>query len=142
MKSYSWRRTAVAAAGLALSGVLMGAGTAAAAPVPGTNAALASCITDRNWGGNIKSQYGCTHYDLPNGAAQVFGIGADGAIWTRWSRTNGTLSSWTSLGGQGRSTVYADGYGWAITLRVIGTDGNWWYNNRGGTPSGGWSGWH
>ncbi|QEU90674.1 hypothetical protein [Streptomyces kanamyceticus] len=138
---FTWT-AASALAGLTLVGTLAGTGSAVAAPT-GADAALASCVTStRNWGGNIQNQYGCTEYGLPNGEQQVFGVGTDGAIWTRWSRTNGTLSSWTSMGGQGRSTVYAGGRGWAITLQVRGTDGNWYYNNRGGTPSGGWSGWH
>ncbi|MEU0248341.1 hypothetical protein ABZ192_29255 [Streptomyces sp. NPDC006235] len=140
-RKFTWK-AASAVAGLTLVGTLTGAGSAVAAS-NAADAALASCVTEtRNWGGNIHGQYGCTEYDLPNGEQQVFGIGTDGAIWTRWSRTNGTLSSWTSMGGQGRSTVVAEGWGWAITLKVRGTDGNWWYNNRSGTPSGGWSGWH
>lgn len=142
MKPTLMRKTAMTVAGLTLFGTLVGGGTAVAV-TNGADTGLASCVTGtRNWGGNVLSQYGCTEYDLPNGEQQVFGIGTDGAIWTRWSRTNGTLSSWTSLNGQGRSSVYAGGTAWAITLSVIGTDGNWWYNNRGGTASGGWSGWH
>ncbi|CAM5470364.1 hypothetical protein [Streptomyces tanashiensis] len=142
MKRSLVREAATAVAGLILL-TTAGVSGAAVAAESGTTGTLAACVTStRNWGGNVVAGYGCSEYALPNGEEQVFGVGTDGAVWTRWSRTNGTLSSWTSLGGQARSSVSAEGYGWAITLSVIGTDGNWWYNNRGGTSSGGWSGWH
>jgi hypothetical protein len=121
------------------------ADAASADPVPpqsvATPSSTESFCTHRQLGGRFICEYGEIWHRFPNGTWQYFVIGTDYSIWTKWSRTNGTVSSWTSMGGKVRSGVYIfyDGT-WTPTIAVIGTDGNWFYRDRG--TSGTWTAWH
>lgn len=80
----------------------------------------------------------------PNGTKQVFVSGLDYALWTRWDKTNGTWSGWTSMGGKiARNTTPGLGadreYTWVPFVVVYGTDNRTWC--RGRYRSGAWWAW-
>lgn len=80
----------------------------------------------------------------PNGTEQVFVSGLDYALWTRWNHTDGTWSSWTSMGGKiawnTTPGLLADReYTWIPVVVVYGTDYNTWC--RGRYTSGAWWPW-
>jgi hypothetical protein len=51
------------------------------------------------YGGDYYCGYGSRSSRLYDGTLQVFVIGTDFSVWTRW-RKNGQLSNWVSLGGK------------------------------------------
>jgi hypothetical protein len=55
-----------------------------------------------NWGGLILCNYPTPGHMFSNGTFQVFAVGTDYAVWTRWESAYYTLSGWVSLGGQVR----------------------------------------
>ncbi|MER5888274.1 hypothetical protein ABT160_31005 [Streptomyces sp. NPDC001941] len=81
--------------------------------------------------------YGITEHKRPYGEKEQFVVGADYAVWTRWT-SGGTWSSWKSLGGVARSKVDVgdSGLSWGdamdTVIYVIGTDGAQWTSNRPG----------
>jgi hypothetical protein len=84
---------------------------------------------------------GETWYAFPNGALQLFVIGTDNAVWTRWSNAAVTSwSGWTSMGGSATSYVYYHGSGYTPTIDVVGSDNKTWYH-RTRSSSGSWTGW-
>jgi hypothetical protein len=38
-------------------------------------------------------------WQFPNSMIQIFVIGTNGAVWTRWTLESGGWSGWTSMGG-------------------------------------------
>ncbi|RSS60525.1 hypothetical protein [Streptomyces sp. WAC06614] len=109
------RSTLLAAVALAAAALLSAPAAATAAPVPGVSAApmepdvpaAPGTCTDPTFGGTFYcgGTYGSgkAFYTFSNGTREIFVIGADHAVWTRWTRTDGSLSAWTSLGGQGHA---------------------------------------
>ncbi|MFH9422860.1 hypothetical protein [Streptomyces sp. NPDC017529] len=123
--------TTVLLAGAALAGVASPA--QAAAP-----AASGYCHVS-GLGGDYICEYGEAWATFPDGSKQVFIIGSDFAVWTRWGSGN-SWSNWQSLGGGARSGVRVDGNGtWTPTIGVVGNDGDRWYRHR--LASGTWTGW-
>ncbi|MFD0403218.1 hypothetical protein ACFVHI_34670 [Kitasatospora sp. NPDC127121] len=119
----------------------------AAAPAEAGTATVGICHSV--WGGDFycasdDPNHGEAWLHLPQGQDEVFVIGTDGAVWTRWNGMNGTwLSDWKSMGGHFQVTTPAvrtwanpDSY----TISAIGTDGRQWVNSR-NNLSGNWSGW-
>jgi hypothetical protein len=81
---------------------------------------------------------------FPGGTKQVFVSGQDHALWTRWERSNGTWSGWTSMGGKiawnTTPGLLADKeYTWNPVVVVYGTDYKTWC--RGRYTSGAWWPW-
>jgi hypothetical protein len=78
---------------------------------------------------------------MPNGYYQVFVIGTDHQLWTRWNGPSGLVAWSDQLGGwcneDVRPTYKASG--WALTLRCMGKDGLYWINKR--STGGAWTGW-
>ena len=105
-------------------------------------AAPATC-TDASFGGTYYCGYGERNFTFSNGTYEVWVIGTDYSIWTRW-RSNGSYSSWVNQGGQIRRS-YASGDFVRITcgsnpiIEVVGTDNRWYSNAR--RTDGSWSGW-
>jgi len=96
-----------------------------------------------NFGGRYFSDYAEQHNLFPDQTLQVYVIGTDYAVWTRWRTINGVMSDWRSLGGKIRShdtrSIGFVGTQAVPKLRVIGTDENKWCNER--RLSGSWTGW-
>ncbi|MGJ7419337.1 hypothetical protein AB9128_26190 [Streptomyces cinereoruber] len=59
--------------------------------------AQAADICNTGGAGRYVCDYGIKKHSLPNGEREEFVVGADYAVWTRWT-TKGTWSSWTSMG--------------------------------------------
>ncbi|MGW7008195.1 hypothetical protein ACWGCW_36755 [Streptomyces sp. NPDC054933] len=103
---------------------------------------------DPRFGGNFycdssDSTHGEFTWYLPNNTQQVFVVGTNWSVWTRWSYRDGSLSSWTNLGGQvdhhNPWVHWRSIAGWSVTIDVTGTDGGLWYDTR--YADGTWSGW-
>ncbi len=113
-------------------------------PVVGTASANdASVCRLPTYGGSYYCGYGKRSYTLSDGTAQVFVIGTDFSVWTRWQK-NGQLSNWVSLGGKIRHTYNSSDFylgtcGNQPYLMIYGLDNNRWSNIRG--ANGVWSGW-
>ncbi|MGE7390700.1 hypothetical protein ACQKM2_35005 [Streptomyces sp. NPDC004126] len=135
------RASALAASTLALAGVaLTGAASAAPAPAPGQNQAAAGYCHVSGLGGDYICEYGEAWQTFPNGTRQVFIVGTDFAVWTRYSNTGGGWSGWESMGGTVRSGVRIEGNNsWNPTISVVGMDGERWFRHR--LNSGSWTGW-
>lgn len=76
---------------------------------------------------------------FPNGVQQVFVIGTDHAVWTRWTNSSGNWVGWTSMYGKCFGWVGVWGSGYSPILGVIGSDGNTWVSER--STDGSWSKW-
>ncbi|MER5373384.1 hypothetical protein [Streptomyces sp. NPDC002553] len=96
-----------------------------------------------NWGGSFFCQGSGLHFvawKKPDGYIQVFVIGTNRHVFTRWASASGT-SGWLDMGGVCNPDYGMDAAssGWSISVACVGTDGNWWHNTR--ATSGSWSGW-
>jgi hypothetical protein len=78
---------------------------------------------------------------MPNGYWEVFVVGTNNQVWTRWNSSGG-LSPWVSLGGQCLLYVAISGSnGWSWTIECTATTGGGtWYDTR--LTNGHWTGWH
>ncbi|MER7539709.1 hypothetical protein ABTX77_33780 [Streptomyces sp. NPDC097704] len=86
--------------------------------------------------------YGITTTKFPDGTQQQFVVGADHAVWTNWTRTDGSWNGWVSMGGWVQSRVeidYLQDSPWNFTIAAIGGDGNYWFRMR--FTNGSWSDW-
>ena len=93
---------------------------AAAAPEPVCSSLVHKGV---EYGGWRYCNYRVGTHSFRNGTEQVFAVGLDYAVWTRWS-TNGRLSQWVSLGGQVHRSDYRSV--WMTngpSVNAIGTDG-------------------
>lgn len=119
-------------------------GVASSLVVAAAPASAAPCTTsDPLWGGTYYCGYGRRSYNFTDGTYQVFVIGTDYAVWTKW-RKNGNYSKWVSLGGRIRASHDFDDFGILSCfgqpiVGVIGTNGLPYGNGR--NSDGSWSGW-
>jgi hypothetical protein len=98
------------------------------------------------YGGNYYCGYGSQSYRFSDGTLQVFVIGTDFSVWTRWQK-NGQLSNWVSLGGKIRHTYRrsdfkldrSDEIADEILVVMYGLDNRRWANVR--FINGVWNGW-
>ncbi|MEV4643112.1 hypothetical protein AB0J80_37820 [Actinoplanes sp. NPDC049548] len=109
-----------------------------------------------DWGGILYCNYGeYGGYDyatLSDGTLEVFVVGGDHSVWTKWRSPSGSYSGWVKLGG----VVHSNGEWWYLQtialpshgggtdweVRVIGTDNRAWCRIRSsltGTWSPDWS---
>jgi hypothetical protein len=136
----SLRRTALL--GAALAAALLGGVTPAVAAPAAPAATAATCTGDAYWGGEFICNTDILIWTYPSGKRQIFGIGTDYAVWTRWELGTSGLSPWTSMGGQAVSGVYyQSGSGYAPTIRTVGFNGSRYYNTRNASTTK-WSGWY
>jgi hypothetical protein len=100
------------------------------------------------WGGGGFCDTDAT-YTMPSGYQEIFMIGLDHAVWTRWNSSSG-LSGWVSLGGYCANTGSPLGLGnvsgydnWTWYVNCTGGDGAAWYRTRfgGSDGTGTWNGW-
>jgi hypothetical protein len=136
------RLIAVLAALAAVAAVLV------VAPQP-AQAADRTCsgVTYRgvNYGGTFYCDYGAYAITLRDGTDQVFAIGTDYAVWTRWRNPSGGMSNWVSLGGRVDSPATGANFrrsvsGYDITV-AIWQSSSWRCRTR-YDSSGGWGGWY
>jgi hypothetical protein len=101
------------------------------------------------YGGDYYCQYPVLVYTfpatgvLPNVTQQVWVIGTDYSVWTRW-HTNGKLSNWVSQGGQIRhpyqnGDFYFYTCGGKPVIVLVGLDNRKWYRLR--QSNGVWTPW-
>jgi hypothetical protein len=109
-------------------------------------AATAFFCTDTALGGAFycdgSSASGEAWYQFPNGLKQLFVVGSDNAVWTRWQESNGSYHAWYSMGGYSLSyPVVVNGSGYSPQINVVGQDGTyWWYRVRDSLTAT-WSAW-
>ena len=91
-----------------------------------------------NWGGQNYCNYRTPLHYFPNGTVQVFVVGTDYAVWTKWRLLNGAFSSWVSLGGQVRRGNPADlgdiAYNRPTVYGLAAVPEVWVYGNTTGAP--------
>jgi hypothetical protein len=95
-------------------------------------------------GGSYSCSYGDEWYVFSNGVKQVWVVGADRQVWTRWSRPDGSFVGWQPFGGQATSGVDVlldESNGMGAVVRVRGTDGKPYYRER-DPDTGVWTDWH
>jgi hypothetical protein len=110
-----------------------------------TMTATTSICTDASLGGSFycdSTTSGEAWYQFPNGLWQLFVIGTDNAVWTRWEESNGSYHGWYSMGGYSSSyPVVLNGSGYSPQINVVGRNGTyWWYRVR-SSSTGSWSAW-
>ncbi|MEY2233471.1 MULTISPECIES: hypothetical protein [Streptomyces] len=133
------RRSALAVTTLALSGAALAGVTAAPAQAAAPAAAAGFCHVS-GLGGDYICEYGEAWLTYPAGNRQVFIVGTDFAVWTRWQFAGGSWSEWTSMGGTVRSGVRIEGNNtWNPTISIVGMDGERWSRHR--LTSGSWTPW-
>ncbi|MER6253340.1 hypothetical protein ACGFNX_27370 [Streptomyces sp. NPDC048723] len=133
------RRSALAVTTLALSGAALAGVTAAPAQAAAPAAAAGFCHVS-GLGGDYICEYGEAWMTYPAGNRQVFIVGTDFAVWTRWQYAGGSWSEWTSMGGTVRSGVRIEGNNtWNPTISIVGMDGERWSRHR--LNSGSWTPW-
>ncbi|WP_030670227.1 hypothetical protein [Streptomyces rimosus] len=141
MSASFFRKPALAVSTLALAGAtLAGLATAAPAQAATPSQATAAACQVPGHGGSYICEYGIAWQTFPNGGKQVFVVGTDFSVWTRYGFEGGDWSNWESMGGVARSGVRIDGNGtWNPTISVVGSDGVRWYRHR--LDTGSWTGW-
>ncbi|MFJ6050474.1 hypothetical protein [Streptomyces sp. NPDC092307] len=133
------RRSALAITTLALSGAALAGVTAAPAQAAVPASAAGFCHVS-GLGGDYICEYGEAWLTYPAGNRQVFIVGTDFAVWTRWQYAGGSWSEWTSMGGTVRSGVRIEGNNtWNPTISIVGMDGERWSRHR--LNSGSWTPW-
>ncbi|MGW6841361.1 hypothetical protein [Streptomyces sp. NPDC054958] len=133
------RRSTLAITTLALSGAALAGVTAAPAQAAAPASAAGFCHVS-GLGGDYICEYGEAWMTYPAGNRQVFIVGTDFAVWTRWQYAGGSWSEWTSMGGTVRSGVRIEGNNtWNPTISIVGMDGERWSRHR--LNSGSWTPW-
>jgi hypothetical protein len=138
MISSLMRKLGIPIAALVASGAILTASPASAAP---------KVCQLPQFGGDYICEYDWEDWSLPDDTYQVFVIGTDYAVWTRWQHPNGEMSKWTSLGGEIRhskspSDFFIDGCPPSKLqphISIVGKNDSWYNNNR--RTDGTWSGW-
>ena len=112
-------------------------------------ASLSNC-TIRGFGGKLGGficEYGVTLVQPYLNQAHLFLTGTDFRIYHQWTNlSSGGVSNWTSMGGIGRSGIFAgivDSRNNVLGICVLGNDNRTWYRNDyhpSGSPTG-WTGW-
>jgi hypothetical protein len=137
---------------LALTMLALGAGLVAtpanAAPAPQAAAVDTRQCTDDSYGGTWYCAYGSDSHTFPNGTNQIFVVGTDFAVWTKWRNRNNNYSSWHSLGGEVKHSYNSADFG----IFTCGSSPNLWVSVRGTNnanylnvrtySTGKWSGWN
>ncbi|MEU9045962.1 MULTISPECIES: hypothetical protein [unclassified Kitasatospora] len=144
---------AVAASVAALAALSVGAapagaaGSGASGAGTGTVGSSLGVCSSPVWGGNYLcgDEYGAgtATYYFRDGRQEVFVIGTDHAVWTRWTvDKSGKKSGWLSLGGvlAGPVGILATDMGFGnFEVGAKGTDGRIWSRVR--DTNGNWTGW-
>ncbi|MGW2250919.1 hypothetical protein ACWCXH_12035 [Kitasatospora sp. NPDC001660] len=142
---------AVAASVAALAALAVGAAPASAAGTGGGGmgsggSGVGTC-SSKVWEGKFLcgGAYGdgtATYY-FRDGRQEVFVIGTDHAVWTRWTTDRaGHKSGWLSMGGilAGPVGILASDMGFGnFEIGAIGSDGHIWARAR--DTNGNWTGW-
>lgn len=88
-------------------------------------------------------QFGVAKTKLADGTTQEFVVGTDHAVWTNWSRGDGSWHGWESLGGWVNSAITVDAQQRDSNSNIImggtGRDGYFWMRVR--YSDGSWSHW-
>ena len=146
-----WRAAAAPRAVVALAlGALAAPASAASAATPdaavvgaGNTVQSGSWCTYTSWGGT----YYCgsqSWYGINGQLFQVFVIGTNNAVWTRWSNTSG-VSGWVSLGGACEQAADSTSVGttsdpWSFSVACKNrNNGIYYFRTR--SDNGSWSAW-
>ncbi|MFE6055283.1 hypothetical protein ACFQ6N_31420 [Kitasatospora sp. NPDC056446] len=134
-------------AAVAAAAALVGIGLGAAPASAGDIGVPAHC-GNKQFGGTFLcgGDYGDggTYFFFQDGNSEIFVIGTDQAVWTRWtSGSSHKMSNWTSLGGSFTSkvSITRQTIGGAFTITARGGDYNhMWSRDR--SQSGNWNSWY
>ncbi|MFI1539430.1 hypothetical protein [Streptomyces anandii] len=109
----------------------------------GVAAAPAQAASCREMGQKYLCEFGVAKTTLANGSKQEFVVGTDHAVWTNWTRSDGSWNGWQSLGGWLNSPIRVDAQQQDSNSRIhmggTGKDGYFWMRVR--YPDGRWSHW-
>ena len=157
------RRARTLAGALLTVGLVVGGGVASASAAtasPATQATHAAPAAtgfchDPQLGGtfycdlNLGYKSGEAVWQFPNSMIQIFVIGTNGAVWTRWTLPSGGWAGWTSMGGvaigwppkfySGGKFIQQGNGSYTPDLTVLGADNGVWHRQR--SASGNWSPW-
>ena len=106
-------------------------------------------LVGTNWGGTYFCNYGSEYAILANGDIQVFVVAGAHQVFTRWQKSDLSLSAWVNMGGTVKSNgttgylnedTYLTNNGQFELLSVTGTDSNKWCNIR-NPHTNSWNGW-
>lgn len=92
--------------------------------------------------GTIICEYGDSSVIFPNGTEEDFAVGTSHAVWTAWDNLSGNWDT-KSMGGPGAFSevqILRTG-GWNVEIAVNTSSNIRVCDNRGNSPSAGWSGW-
>ncbi|MEV0533522.1 hypothetical protein [Kitasatospora sp. NPDC050463] len=137
------RIKAAVAAAAAVAGIGLGAAPASAGDIDVT-----PHCSNKQFGGTFLcgGAYGegGTYVTLRDGTSEIFVIGTDHAVWTRWTiGSSGKQSAWTSMGGYFTSKVqitHQSSTG-AFSITARGSDYNhMWSRDR--SQGGNWNAWY
>ncbi|MEU5580505.1 hypothetical protein ACTU45_14130 [Streptomyces sp. 24-1644] len=88
-------------------------------------------------------EYGVSTMRFANGTKEEFVVGADHAVWTNWTRSDGSWNGWMSMGGWVQSRIYAtpeqENSTSLLYIIATGSDGNDWARVR--HSNGYWTSW-
>ncbi|WP_125811273.1 hypothetical protein [Actinoplanes sp. ATCC 53533] len=129
---------AVTAMALAAA-VVLPAGPVSAAPAA---AAAVDVCHHATLGGSYICDYGVTTGTLADGRKQVFVVGTNYAVYSRWQLGGGTWSaSWYNMGGDVRSPIQLTHNNTNhLRIEVTGTDGFRYFRHRNASTEA-WSAW-
>ncbi|WP_213009086.1 hypothetical protein [Paractinoplanes toevensis] len=138
-----FRLTAAVVVGMGLVAGTAGPAIAAPQPPGAEEPTSGGFCTYHNWGGRFYCGTGRV-WAMPNRLRELFVIGTDLSVWTRWETTNGS-SGWVDLQGAclPAYTFVLRTYAASpaeMRLRCTGTDYRIWYKHR--YSSGAWTGWN
>ncbi|WP_130511958.1 hypothetical protein [Krasilnikovia cinnamomea] len=136
-------RTTVVTAVLTAVGLLTTPAAALAADDVPARPGMGTC-TDRVFGGTFLcgGNYGegKAFYKFSNGTEEIFVIGTDHAVWTRWTVVGGELSRWTTLGGRSEIGPIVTNRGRdAVSVTIRDSQGTAWARDR--STAGRWGDW-
>lgn len=132
-KQHLLRRAAVLVATVATALGIAAAPAAAAPSTPGSvyEDANGWCHY-RNWGGTFHCSTQL-YWGKPDGWPQVFVIGREGAVFTRWANAENTYD-WLSMGGTCNPNYALSGSssGWRVVVNCVAVNpaNTWWHRER------------
>ncbi|MGW2231326.1 hypothetical protein [Streptomyces formicae] len=157
MNQKAFRASVTLASSMVLAGGLaLGTGVSAQAedeppPQAGELVEVGSngdCTFPAPWGGRFLCK-SSVWYKLPNRHNQVFVIGTNNRVYSRWSSPGGGMSSWTELpkkngfcyhpGQRSMDVAWVGGNKWNFAVTCLAKNSSRWYNER--YANGNWSGW-
>lgn len=152
-KMINARKWTLGRAGAILAALATAVAVSVSGATPAAAAADTTCSNLRlqgvNWGGTYFCNYGSEYAIVSNGNLQVFVVAGAHNVFTRWQRSDLSLSEWVNMGGTVKSNgttgylaqdTYITDNGIYTMVKVTGTDSEKYCNIRNPHTSR-WNGW-